>query len=170
MNRFAVLLLVILSGCESVPEYAPPAQRPLFEGYKPRAARVVNMEDVDAALHFVRDFSYGTPAWRWTLQRPAVKIKVRTDDPLKYTIDFTLPEVTFKDTGPVTIAFTVNDRVLDRVRYTAPGYQHFEKAVPRDWIPNGQDATIGAEIDKMWTSKEDGSRLGFIITRIGLAE
>jgi hypothetical protein len=164
-------IVVIFSGCRSVPEFPPPQQRPAFEGYKPHAARVIEMGDPGAQGHFVRDISEEPDgSWRWALQRPAVRVKVRGDQKLKYTIDFTLPDITFKDTGPVTIGFFVNDHLLDRVRYATGGYQHFEKAVPDAWVDPNQEVIVAAEIDKMWTSKEDGTRYGFIISRMGLAE
>jgi len=135
------------------------------------AARVLNMDDPGVSTRFVRDISPNLTAnWRWGFQRPAVRIKVRETDHLKYTIDFSLPEITFNETGPVTIAFMVNDHVLERVRYTSAGLEHFEKAVPADWVVAGQDAIVGAEIDKMWVSKVDGASFGFIITRIGLTK
>jgi hypothetical protein len=164
-------ILLILCGCRSTPTYAPPEQRPSFAEFKAHAARVVNMDDADASLHIVHDI-LGAPnsSWQWTGQNPQVKIRVRTEASLKYTIDFTLPEVTFKDTGPVTISFTVNGHVLDRVRYTRQGHQHFEKAVPPGWVEPGKFAIVGAEIDKVWVSKADGARLGFILSRIGLVE
>lgn len=164
--------MLALCGCRvGSDEYPVPTQRPSFEGYKLPAARVVNMDDADATLHFVRDISSGLAAnWRWTDQRPAVRVRVRAVEKLKYTIDFTLPEATFKDTGPVTVTFTVNDHVLDSVRYDAAGSQHFEKAVPAEWVAINKDATVGAEVDKMWISKEDGGRLGFILTRLGMTE
>jgi hypothetical protein len=172
MRIVVVLLALALSSCRSLPqEYPPPEQRPSFEGYRLPAARIVNMDDPDAALHFVRDISPGLAAnWRWTEQRPAVRIRVRAVENLKYTIDFTLPEATFKDTGPVTVTFTVNDHVLDHVRYAAAGSRHFEKAVPAEWIAINKDAIVGAEVDKPWISKEDGVHLGLILTRIGLTQ
>ena len=48
------------------------------------------------------------------------------------------------------------------------GHSISKKAVPEEWLTPGADAMVGAEIDKVWISKEDGARLGFIITRIGL--
>ncbi len=127
------------------------------------------MDDPGVSLRFVRDISTDlTAGWRWAFKRPAVRIPVRTDEPLRYFIEFALPEITFKDTGPVTIEFTVNDRVLDRVHYTEPGSHSFEKLVPADWMIPGQDAIIGAEIDRMWVSRVDGASYGFIITQIGL--
>jgi hypothetical protein len=167
----AVVILLGLCGCQSVPDYSPPEQRPSFAGFKAHLIRVLNMDDPDAPTHFVRDISLGTDtSWRWTGQKPAVKLRIRSVANLKYFIDFTLPEVTFRDTGPVTIAFTVNDHVLDRVRYAAAGYQHFEKAVPQEWLELNKDAVVGAEVDKMWVSKEDGTQFGFILSRIGLIE
>jgi hypothetical protein len=64
----------------------------------------------------------------------------------------------------------VNDHVLDHVRYTAAGTQHFEKLVPPEWIIINKDATVGAEVDKAWVSKDDGVRFGMILTRIGLTQ
>ncbi len=167
----AGLVLTLASCQEMPPAYPVPEQRPSFEGFKEHSPRVVNMGDADAPLHFVRDISPDlNGSWRWSLARPAVNIRVRTTQKLKYKMDFTLPEVTFKDTGPVTIAFMVNDRVLDRIHYNRFGEQHFEKDVPPEWLIVGEMAIVGAQIDKLWTSKADGAKFGFIITRIGLTE
>jgi hypothetical protein len=161
-----------LTSCQDLPPaYPVPEQRPAFDNFKTHSARMVNMGDTDAPSRFVRDISPElNGSWRWSLARPAVRIRVRSDQTLKYKIDFTVPDVTFKDTGPVTIAFTVNDHVLDRIRYTTAGGEHFEKPVPPEWIEAGKDAIVGAEIDKLWTSSRDGKQFGFIITRIGLTE
>lgn len=161
-----------LGACQRSPDAYPlPGQEPQFVGFKPHTVRVLNMADADAPAHFVRDIQPELHEnWRWAMQRPAVRIKVHATGNLKYTIDFTLPQVTFQDTGPVTIAFSVNDRVLDRVRYEHAGSYHFEKELPEGWVTRDSDATVGAEIDKLWTSKLDGARFGFIITRMGLAQ
>jgi hypothetical protein len=166
-----IVLCVTIAACDRTPWFAVPQQRPIFGDFPSHAARVVEMEDPHADQRIVRDILplKDTP-WRWTGQRPALKIRVLADENLKYTIDFTVPKVTFKDTGPVTIAFTVNDRLLDRVRYTEPGFKHFEKAVPRDWLPIDAYAIVGAEIDKLWTDPDSGRTYGFIITRMGLVQ
>ena len=165
-------IVLTLTGCQDIPPaYSLPEQRPSFEGYKTHSARVINMGDADAPLHFVRDISGElNGSWRWSLERPAVSIRVRSRENLKYKIDFTLPEITFKGTGPVTIAFSVNGHTLERLHYGRFGDQHFEKAVPPEWLEVGQEAVVGAEIDKLWTSPLDGKKFGFIITRIGLTE
>ncbi len=174
MNQRILLAVAALAAgaCQRLPDaYSLPAQEPQFVGFKPHVVRMINMNDPDAGAHFVRDIEPDPETtWRWAGQRPAVKIKVTSAANLKYIIDFTLPEVTFRDTGPVTLTFTVNDQVIDRVRYDHSGQYHFEKPIPDGMLKPESDVIVGAEIDKMWTSKTDGARFGFIITRMGLAE
>jgi hypothetical protein len=172
--RLLPLLSLALCACQSQPEtYAPPVQRQPFENFRPyRSTRIVKMSDGDATARIVRDVDAGLAggSWRWTGQHPTIRVPGGPVENLVYVIDFTLPQVTFKDTGPVTLSFYVNDHLLDRVRYSAPGVQHFEKRVPDGWAQEGQEATVGAEIDKIWTSPEDGKRLGFILTSMGLKQ
>ena len=166
-----LVLCVTLAGCDPAPWFAVPQQRPSLGNVTGHAARVVEMDDPLADQRIVRDILPLTDTtWRWTGRRPAVKISIRADENLKYSIDFTLPQVTFKDTGPVSIAFTVNDHVLDRVRYTEPGFKHFEKAVPPDWLAIDAYAIVGAEIDKLWIDPDSGRKYGFIVSRMGLTE
>ncbi len=174
--RFFLLitgLAMLVSSCQNMPEpYAPPVQRQPFEDARPhRMSRIVNVADSDSVAHFVQDIAGGGPApWKWTNQKPTVKVTPRTNQGLRYVIDFSLPEVTFKVTGPVTLSFLVNDHVLERVPYKAAGEYHFEKAVPPEWVEPLKDTMLAAEIDKVWVSPMDGARLGFILTRIGLTQ
>ena len=162
-----------LGACQNMPEpYAPPEQRrPVQEPRPYRINRVINMSDADAPSRFVNDIAPKlADSWRWTGQHPTVNVFMRANDGVRYVIDFTLPEVTFKETGPVTVSFYVNEHKLDSVRYTEPGNKHFEKPVPPEWIPIRQESKVAAEIDKTWTSESDGNQLGFILTRIGLTQ
>jgi hypothetical protein len=164
-------IVLSLSACNRSKWYPVPEQRPSFEGFPTHAARVVSMDDPDADIRFVRDIRPKTDtSWRWTGQRPAVKIMVRGLQTLKYTIDFTIPDFTLKDTGPITISFTVNDHLLDRVRYETPGYKHFEKEIPQAWVPVDTQVIVGAEVDKMWTDPGSNQSYGFILTELGLAQ
>lgn len=152
--------------------YAPPVQRQPFEDSRPhRMSRIVNMADGDAESHVVQDIAPGEPAaWKWTNQKPIVKVVPRTNLRLRYVIDFTVPEVTFKVTGPVTMTFSVNDHVLDSVRYAKSGEYHYEKDIPPEWVEPLKDTFLAASIDKVWVSPTDGAKLGFILTRIGLTQ
>jgi hypothetical protein len=163
----------ILCGCGNLPEpFAPPAQRPLFEA-PPEAARVLNMADADAESHFVQDISADLSgySWRWTGKRPAIRLHPNSKQALVYSIDFAIAESTFQQTGPVTLSFFVNDHLLDRVRYATAGRRRFEKRVPAEWLVLGEDATLTAEIDKLWTPAQTGATpLGFILVGLGLEQ
>ena len=175
MKRRALVPLaaIALSACQNLPEaYAPPVQRQPFEDFRPyRVSRIVDMADADAASHFVRDItgaSGGT--WRWTGQRPAVKVRLRSTEKIRYVIDFSVADATFAETGPVRVSFFVNDRLLGKARYTRPGERHFEKPVPAEWLTTDQDTIVAAEVDKVWVAPQDGAKLGLIVSRIGLTQ
>ncbi len=130
---------------------------------------MVNMNDDDAPLHFVRDISATLEGstWRWTEKQPTIKVLLIKTAGLKYVVDFTLPDATMNQTGPVTISFILGDRLLDKVRYAKAGYQHFEKPVDPAWLQTVNDTVLSAEIDKLYKSPGDGKILGFILTRMG---
>jgi hypothetical protein len=172
LPAIALGLALSLAACQNMPEpYAPPVQRKPFDNFHPRVVRVVNMADPDAHLSFVKDIAEGSSgSWRWTGKRPTIKLRLRSNQNLKFVIDFSLPEVTFKDTGPVKISFFVNDRMLGQESYESPGVKHFEKDIPSIWLTPGEEATAAAEIDKVWVAKADGATLGFIVTRMGITQ
>ena len=164
---------LIASACGNAPRsLAPPVQRQPLEEFRPyRVSAIIDMSDEDAKRHFVRDItSYASPTWRWTGQHPALRVRMRSAENLRYTVDFSVPEEMLRDTGPLTVSFLVNDRVLDRVRYNHDGAQHFEKPVPDGWVIAGQDVTVGADVDKTWTPSAGGPKYGIILTRIGLTQ
>lgn len=125
------------------------------------------MDDADAEDHFVRDIAPHLDAtWRWGAKHPLLRVRPMTVENLHYVMELALPEGTFRSTGPVNISFFVNDHLLDRVRYDTSGTHTFEKAVPAGWLRAGEDAMLGAEIDKVYM---DGRLpLGFIIVSMGL--
>jgi hypothetical protein len=132
---------------------------------------VLDMADADSETHFVQDISDSLQAntWRWTGKRPTIRLFPGLNRKLRYSIDFAVAGATFEQTGPVTMSFFVNDHLLDRIHYPAPGRQRFEKPVPEDWLdPNGY-ATLAAEIDKVWMPADrDAKPLGFILLSLGL--
>jgi len=124
------------------------------------------MTDVDARDHFVSDIFEPLAAnWRWTGKKPVIRLHAPPGAARKYSIEFAIAEQAFRETGPVTLTFLVNGRLLDRKRYSAVGSYIFEKDVPPEWIAPG-DVTLGAEIDKMLA--KDGRTYGFVLIAIGL--
>ena len=163
----------LLCGCGNLPEpYAPPAQRPFFEAPL-EAARILNMADADAERHFIQDIAaeLAGNTWRWTGKRPTIRLHLNSDQKLVYSIDFAIAGSTFQQTGPVTLSLFVNDRLLDRVRYSSPGRRRLERPVPPQWLRQDEDATLAAEIDKVWTPPQPGGApLGFILVSLGFEQ
>lgn len=151
--------------------YAPPIQRTPVEEFRPyRVARLIDLATPAADAHIVSDIGGATGSWRWTGQRPAVKVTLKDTQNVKYFIDFAVADATFAQTGPVTVTFKVNDHVLESVPYAQPGNQHFEKLVPAEWLKADDDTIVSAEVDKVFVSPEDGAQLGLVLMKLGLTQ
>ena len=130
---------------------------------------MVSMGSSNADPFIVKDIYGGSGIpWRWTNKEPTVRVGVLSTDPLKFSADFALWQDAFKITGPLTISFLVNGKLLDKIRYTTPGDKHFEKTVPEDWLVGSNEATVGLSIDKLYTAPTDGAKFGVILVRLGL--
>ncbi len=153
--------------CDRYPEsYAPPAQRPDFQDPE-RWERVIYMTDVDAPDHFASDiFEPLAGNWRWAGQRPMIHLQVPAQGRFRYHVEFAIPQETFRSTGPVTLTFLVDRHALDAKRYAATGVYEFEKDVPPEWISQGGEIRLGAEIDKVFVPA--GRTYGFLLIAIGL--
>lgn len=163
--------MLALAGCQNMPPpYAPPEQFTFPEQVRNhKVERMVEISDKDSGDYFVADI-LGKPGdpWAWTGKRPMVKLKPPRTPEVRYVMDLAIAGATFDSTGPVTITFLVNGQALDSIRYTKAGAYHFEKVVPPAWVVEAAEVQAGAEIDKMWTSPDQSSHLGFILTRVGL--
>lgn len=137
---------------------------------KPTKSHIVNMNDPLAGAYIVRDISSAVEAgsWRWTGAKPELRIYLDEVHGLKFTADFTLPQNGFAHTGPVTISFFVNGKLLEKMRCDSAGARHFEKPVPEGWIEPRWVADVVMAPDKTWTG-DQGVTYGFVLTRAGFA-
>lgn len=168
---FVLILALLLAGCDRPPEtYAPPEQRHAVEGPNlGPESMMVEMGDPDADLRIVKDiYGASNPSWRWTGQDPTVSLLLLRTDRLKLIADFALWDDGFKTTGPVEIAYLVNNRVLEKVRYETPGVKHYEKAVPADWLSADSETTLAMSLDKVYVAPQNGMKFGVILVRLGL--
>lgn len=173
LRRYILLLLCFVAGCANIPDsYAPPMQRKPLTGSDPRRRdQFVNLGDRNAGMYIVRDIS-DTPEgnWRWARKRPELRFSLDYIDHLNLSVDFTVPSVTLKETGPVTVSVFVNDKLLDTIRCTDDSERHFVKPVPASFLRANADNLVALEVDKVFVSKLDGVVLGFILIRAGFTQ
>lgn len=174
MWRQALLMALGLhaAGCGGdVLSYAPPPQRPPLTGEDPEPGlgRLVRMSDRNAARYLMsgfRDAAVGSPD-RWADRHARLRFFLLTVDRLKFTMEFAIPAVIFQETGPVTLSFAINGHPLDTVRFDRPGQLQFTRAVPAAMLRANQENTVAIDADKVWVSKEDGTRLAFVLGSAG---
>ena len=157
-------------GCGPEQSYAPPRQRPLLTGEDPEPGlgRFVRMSDRNAAQYLVSGFRAADPgaANRWADRHAAMRFFLLSVDGLWFTMEFAIPEATFRVTGPVTLAFAVNGHPFDAVRFDHPGQLEFTRAVPADILRANQENAVSIDADKVWVS-DDGARLAFVLGSAG---
>jgi hypothetical protein len=162
-------LTLLFTACSVEPKvFSPPRQRQALQRASFPTALVV-MRDSAADLRIVKDILGGPgEPWRWTAKRPTIRVPPTDIAGLTYQIQFSVAEATFKFTGPVTVTFLVNDKPLGTLRCDKPGERVWKAPVPPEMLRPNAENTIGAEVDKVWTSPRDGVQLGLILTNIGL--
>ncbi len=167
-------LSLVLIGCPSASDtFPPPLQRqlPAAPEKKP-VGRFVNMGDPNAGDYIVREIQRNVEGsgWRWTHEFPELRFVLDRTHGLKFAMDFGFPEYNFKQTGPVTLSFFVNGKLLDKVCYTTFGDRRYEKPVPAAWLKTGSFTEVRIVVDPPWVAPVDKARLGFVLHRAGFVE
>ncbi len=168
-----LLCMAWCAGCTRLPEsFPPPPQRAALTVPQPGAlGYFLSMTDPNADAYLVKDVAdHGPGTWRWVYDHPVLRFFVPDVPRLKFAMDFAIPERTMRDTGPVTLTFTVNGRLLDRLRVDEPGEHHYAHAVPPGTLHPNAINLVAIDPDPVWVSKADGGRLGFILSRAGFTE
>jgi len=164
------LAVVVLAGCSTVPaSYSVPEQHLPYNPLGSARRDYVAAGDLYAPRFFVRDIvPLEGGDWRWTRAEPELRFVVDSIDNRRLLFDFNINETTFKDTGPVTISFFVNNHLLGRERYETPGDHVFEKSVPAGWLQAGQETRVMARVENVWRTPE--GPLGILFKRAGVIE
>ncbi len=168
------ILLATATACVNIPDnYRPPIQRkPMAGPDTSQLKHFVSMSDPAAPAHILRDIAQHVDegGWRWTGQRPMLRFVVKKKKNMRFVMDFTLPDFVIRQTGPLTISFLVNGKLLDKVRYDTEGGKQYVKPVEPSIFTASEDVVVTAELDKVWVSPEDGSKLGIILSRAGFLD
>lgn len=149
--------------------FPPPAQRASLES-PGGLAHFAAMSDPDAAAYLVKGFrEKNDGSWRWAVEHPVMRFYLPALSQAKFTMAFVLPGQTFRLTGPVTLTFSINGRVLDRARYEKPGEQQYTHQVPPEFLKPQAINIVAIEPDKV-AAPHPGERLSFLLIRAGFTE
>jgi hypothetical protein len=168
----AIFLISFWTGCGGSPSYPPPEQRAPMSGASPDTfGAFVSMDSADSGQYVVQGFASASEGpWRWAFDHPVLRFWVPDVTRASFTMEYALPERTFRYTGPVTLTLTMNDKFLDKVRGATAGLHRYSAEVPADVLRKNALNLVSIEPDKVWTSKEDGTKYGFILLRAGFVE
>ncbi len=171
--RLAAVGVMLLVSCASTPDsYPPPVQRKPFAIEAPGPIRhFVFMKDPGAAAHILADINGTVEAggFRWTGRRPTLRFRLPTTRHARLAMHFSIHDDVFESTGPITVSFSVNGRLLDKVTYDSTGEKRFEKAVDPAWLRTDVDTLVSAELDKIMVAG-DGVRFGLILLWAGFRD
>lgn len=175
LRPLPILVLVLAAGtaCERLPEsYAPPPQQSRLAIPPSNApGYFLSMDDPHADLYLVQGFQdHGPGTWRWAYSHPVLRFFVPDAPGLKFVMDFSLPERTFRETGPVTLTLRINGSFFDRQRFDSPGPLHYSHAVAPGTLRVNAENRVSIAPDPVWVSRADGGRLGFILSRAGFTD
>jgi len=161
------MLLAAACGCQPG-SFAPPPQRSSAAGWEPgNFASFVAMDDALADDYIVRDIAAERGVFRWAFLHPELRFRVSDSRKLKFAAEVAIPEVTFKDTGPVTITILIEGKPLATLRCPRAEKYQIEKPVPPDWVQAGKVVHVTFETEPRWISPLDGAQLSFLLYSAG---
>jgi hypothetical protein len=169
-----LLVLSALGGCQRQPElYRPPIQRRPYEIVEPKSlGHYATMNAPNALDHVVSGVlpELHDGRWRWTLQEPVLQFRVPRTNGLKFQMEYTVPQVTFKETGPVKIEIVIGACALDVIDVQKDLVGTHDKEVPPSCLTVDRPVVVRMKVDKVWTGADDRQPRGFILTSAGFVE
>jgi hypothetical protein len=173
MRRFLLVIpfLFLLVGCSrSKDSQNPPSQQGAIRRKQmPPTKSIIAMNDPAAFDYVVRGVSEDLAGglWRWTLENPELQFVLKSTDKVKLEAVYSVADATLKDTGPVTVTFSVNGHNLPPVKYAKTGDYKFSQPVPAAWLNTEGLTKVAIDVKPLWVSHTDGQKLGLILIRTG---
>jgi len=131
--------------------------------------RLIKMNSLDARFAVLAgvDGAGSGEERKWTDDQPRFQFRVSTLAACDLYLRYSVPEVTFRQTGPVRVTIQVNGKIFDSFVRSAPGdgeYRH-----PADGIiaEPFEPLIVALRIDPPYVAKDDNAKLGFQLEQIG---
>ncbi len=128
------------------------------------------MDDPKAEDYIVRDISPERGVFRWTFVNPELRLRVETNQNLKFTMEFAIPAATFKVTGPVTVSCAINGHPLASMVCPRADKYILEKPVPSEWVEARTPIHVTFHAEPRWVSPADGEQLSFLLFNAGFVQ
>ena len=160
----------VLAGCGGGPtRYSPPEQHLRFRPHGLPASEFLAMDDPNLRSAVVKDVNVNEQSpWKWTGRDPELRFHLPSSDNWTFVVEFVINDRTFRDTGPVTVSFFVNDHMAGEEQYTSYGDKSFEKFIPADWLKGREETRVRMRIHPVWPN--NGANLGVLLKRVGFVE
>jgi hypothetical protein len=165
----ALVALLLTAACGRGPgSFAPPPQRSSAATWEPgNLVSFVAMDDPLVDDYIVQDISSERGVFRWAYLHPELRFMVQDNRSLKFTAEIAIPQVTFKDTGPVTIKILIDGHWLTTLRCPRAEKYRIEEPVPSGWVTPGKAVHVTFETEPRWVSPLDGVQLSFLLYNAG---
>lgn len=168
--RPIVPMLLLLCSCTPIPEsYPVPAQHTPVTAPEPAILHsFISMTDPRAEVFLVKGIGVIEGLkWRWTTEAPRLRLHVEDTSDLDVVIDFTVSEVTLKQTGPIRLQVFANDRLIGRETFPQAGDKTFRHPVPSEFLKSNEENELSLLVENPWISPVDGAKLGVLLTDAG---
>ncbi|NWF84746.1 MAG: hypothetical protein HXY18_13050 [Bryobacteraceae bacterium] len=157
---------LLAAGCSGAPEARlvplPPQREMAAAPDLPYERDFVFMTEARASAMIVRDIA-GPGVQRWTGQNPAMRFSLSEAGEWVAEVRFNATRQTLAETGPITLAFAVNGRPIGTMRVADDAVKTFSAPVRL----STREAELSFAIDKPWTSRLDGAKLGVLLHAMG---
>ena len=134
-----------------------------------RIGENMTVSSADAYKYFIDDIIMCPPksVSCWTLDAPELKFWLSSNKDRFFTAQFNLTKNTLQQTGPLVIDYFINDRLLERVRYTEDGDHTYRHPVPAGWLRTDDYTIVKMQVRNPYIAPADGAKLGVLLMSAG---
>jgi hypothetical protein len=167
--------MLLSTACTPTPSwYGVPAQhKPILDNV-PQAAAIpafgeyVYADEVSAERYFVKDVRGLEGSGRWTGPEPEFRFFLKqTNKARRFHIELGINDRTFQQTGPVTLAVSVNGNPIGGPTFSTFGDHSWDKLVPPAYLLAGVENRVAVQVLNPWQSSDPQVRLGFVLRSVG---
>ena len=109
-----------------------------------------------------------TGGWRWTFDRPELRFIIKKTEGVHAVADFSIAGDTMKVTGPVTVSFFVNNKLIAKEKYAKAGGLSLRSRGSGRAFDRGQNRYFRHGIeDRFLSPRVMANILGLILVRAG---